>query len=89
MTIEQEQHLHHIKESFTELVDGKYRGGQAKHGGDLFDLTPTQLIEEAINEAIDQVVYLITCRDNLKALKEHYEKIPGSFPEAEDQQRKD
>lgn len=65
MTEAQERHLHEIKTEFVRLVDSKYRKGQAEHGGDLFKLSDLKLIECAIDEAIDQVVYLLTLRQNM------------------------
>jgi hypothetical protein len=65
MTREQEDHLQTIKWYFTTNCDTKYRKGQAEHGGNLFDLTPIQLLDSAIEEAIDQVVYLVTLRQKL------------------------
>ena len=65
MTPDQEEHLAEIKRTFTNLVDQKYRKGQAEHGGNLFDVDTVRLIDMAIEEAIDQVVYLITIRNQL------------------------
>ena len=65
MTPEQESHLISLKVKFINLVDDKYRKGQAEHGGNLFDLTSIQLLDAAIDEAVDQVVYLLTLRDKL------------------------
>ena len=63
--MEQEEHLNTIKSAFSFLVNDKYRKGQKEHGGNLFDKTPIQLVDNALDEAIDQVVYLITLRDKL------------------------
>lgn len=65
MTKEQEEHLEHIQSEFIKLVNIKYRRGQDEHGGDLFRKNSLMLIDCAIDEAIDQVVYLITIRDQL------------------------
>lgn len=65
MTPEQEAHLETIKSDFSTLVEVKYRKGQAEHGGDLFDHSPIWLLDMAIDEAIDQVVYLLTLRNQL------------------------
>jgi hypothetical protein len=67
MTPAQEEHLRDIKESFSNLVDVKYRKGQAEHGGDLFKLTPIKLLDAAIDEAIDQVVYLLTLKEQINS----------------------
>lgn len=67
MTSEQEKHLQQIKRSFEVLVDSKYRRGQEEHGGDLFRLPIEALINNAIDEAIDQVVYLLTIKYKLES----------------------
>ena len=66
MTPEQEHHLARIKSLFTTLVDTKYRAGQEEHGGDLFLISVDRLLDNAIFEAIDQVVYLLTLKDVLQ-----------------------
>lgn len=60
MSPEQEDNLDYIKHYFEVAVDKKYRKGDAEHGGNLVDLPPSELIRMAIEEAIDQVVYLVT-----------------------------
>lgn len=69
MTPDQEKHLEHIKIEFSNLVDPKYRKGQEEHGGDLFDYSPEWYIEQALLEAVDQVVYLLSARDAIRRLK--------------------
>jgi hypothetical protein len=66
MTPEQEQHLATIKTRFSVLCDAKYRKGQKEHGGDLFAMCPLKLVDNALEEAIDQVVYLDTLRERIK-----------------------
>jgi hypothetical protein len=65
MTPEQEQHLKRIKTNFTSKVDVKYRAGQKEHGGDLMHNNALALIDMAIAETIDLVVYLETIREVL------------------------
>jgi len=65
MNEQAEEHLHHIKSEFHRLVGPKYRKGQAEHGGILSEKSTEFLINAAIEEAIDQVVFLITLRDKL------------------------
>jgi len=69
MTKEQEAHLQSIKDEFNRLVDPKYRKGQEEHGGDLFDKDIKNLIEAALEEAIDQVVYLLTIKQQLEKIE--------------------
>ena len=65
LTEQQEMHLESIKKRFDGLVDGKYRKGAADHGGDLLHLKPIEVLDMAIDEAIDQVVYLLTLKELL------------------------
>jgi len=65
MTEAQEQHLARLKEAFSLFVDGKYRRGQAEHGGNLFDLSALELLNAAIDETVDQFTYLQTLKDRL------------------------
>jgi hypothetical protein len=65
MSKEQEAHLDHIKLNFEQKVDKKYRAGQKEHGGDLIHDNTLSLIDKAIDEAIDQIVYLETIREIL------------------------
>jgi hypothetical protein len=63
MTPEQEAHLKRIKTNFTKIVDEKYRMGQKEHGGDLMHNNALTIIDMAISEAVDQIVYLETVRE--------------------------
>ena len=65
MTDSQEQNLKAIKLRFAALVEKKYRKGDQEHGGNLLDESELTLLDSAIDEAIDQVVYLITLRRKL------------------------
>ena len=64
MTPEQEEHLLSVKTDFDLMVDKKYRQGQAQHGGNLWK--KEGLINMAIDEAIDQVVYLLTLKHQIE-----------------------
>lgn len=65
MTPEQENHLKRIKANFLHKVDTKYRKGQKEHGGDLMNNNALAIIDMAIDEAVDNVVYLETLREVL------------------------
>jgi hypothetical protein len=65
MTTAQEGHLERIKLEFAALVDSKYRAGAAAHGGELLDAPAVRLLDYAIEEAIDQVTYLLSLREKL------------------------
>jgi hypothetical protein len=66
MEEQQEAHLARIKTEFAALVDTKYRKGQVEHGGDLFRKSTADLLNFAIDEAVDQVVYLLTLRERMQ-----------------------
>lgn len=68
MTKAQEAHLNRLKQKFNDEVDSKYRKGQAEHGGDLTSKTALQLLDMAIEETIDQFVYLSTLRENISGI---------------------
>jgi len=61
----QEEHLNHIKNHFVQAVDLKYRIGAKEHDGDLLDMTPLQMVDEALLECIDQFTFLSSLRDKL------------------------
>ena len=60
MNEERERHLALILTASACRIDRKYRAGQAEHGGDLFR---KPLGEELIAEAVDQVIYSLTKRE--------------------------
>jgi len=55
-------HITHIQNEFDELVNAKYLCGIKEHGGHLWE---KPMEREALAEAIDQVAYLITLRDQI------------------------
>lgn len=59
---EQSNHVTDIAKEFALEMGKKYVKGQIEHGGNLWDLSEDRLIDAAIDEAIDQVVYLLTIR---------------------------
>lgn len=63
MSEQQEAHLRRIKANFTVKVDAKYRAGQKEHGDDLKGRSALSIIDDAISEAVDMVVYLETLRE--------------------------
>ena len=72
MTPLQEQHLAELKVKVNVLLDSKYRAGQATHGGNLFDMSVSQLLMEALNETIDQATYIITALDKINGVKDFF-----------------
>lgn len=71
----QRNHVHDIKKEFGELLDKKYEQGAAEHGGYIWDQTFLQLLDNALQEAVDSVVYLQTLRE--KYLRQFTQKIDG------------
>ncbi len=69
MTDAQEKHLARVKDRFSFLVDLKYRRGADEHAGEydgeLLRMPPLRILDHAIDEAIDQVVYLLSLREKL------------------------
>ena len=62
LTSAQVAHLTSLLNSVDIRLDSKYRAGAIEHGGNLTDMGVIDLIENAIGEAIDQLVYLLTLR---------------------------
>lgn len=67
MTESQLKHLHQLQDSFAEQVALKYAKGALEHGGLLWDKETAWLLDQAIDEAIDQYVYLMTMKEKLNA----------------------
>lgn len=71
----QENHIKRLKAEFSKSMEEKYRRGAAEHSNDLADLTPLELIDNAIEETIDQYVYLSTLREKALAASSPQERI--------------
>lgn len=65
LTDRQARHLNEIQTTLEHRLDLKYRRGAIEHGGDLDAMDKFDLLENAIDEALDQVVYLLTLRSKL------------------------
>lgn len=65
LTSDQEQHLWDIIDAFANAVEPKYKAGAGEHGGNLWDQTNLELIDNALLEAVDQFTYLYTLRQKL------------------------
>jgi hypothetical protein len=66
-----EHHKQAILSVFEHEFVSKYDKGAIEHGGRIWE--KPGMLEEAINEAIDLVVYLFTLRDQINALKAKYD----------------
>lgn len=67
MDFKHSMHMEHIVAVASDRIKTKYEEGNAQHGGFLPD--KPNLIDEAIDEAIDMVVYLITLKDQIEELE--------------------
>jgi hypothetical protein len=77
LTQRQKKHLDRIRRKFGQLVGAKYRRGAAQHGGNLWDHSALELIDEAVMETIDQFVYLMTLTDKLRRGRKHPRRWPS------------
>ena len=71
MTDAQGVHMENLGHKFIDEMFKKYEKGAKEHGGNLWDLSAEQLLDNAIEEAIDNVVYLYTLRDKLSSASNH------------------
>jgi hypothetical protein len=62
ITEAQAEHIIAITSELGTLMTRKYVQGVKKYGGNLWERSEEYLLQEAINEAIDQVVYLLTLK---------------------------
>lgn len=66
MTEDQQNHIDSIVEDFAIKATAKYEAGAKEHGpGAIWDLSSLKLIDSALEEAIDQYVYLYTLKEKL------------------------
>lgn len=66
MNKDQREHLAHLMSWLTPTVADKYTKGAIEHKTILHeDYSAKQLVDMAIEEAIDQIVYLYTLRSKL------------------------
>lgn len=63
MTPEQVSHVEGIADEAKTLILAKYAKGQTEHGGNLWQKPSLFLINQAINEAVDQIVYLLILKE--------------------------
>jgi hypothetical protein len=69
MTTAQQGHLHRILRQTDALIASKYAKGAEEHGGLLSDKSPLELVDLAIEEATDQITYLLTLRERMVGLR--------------------
>jgi hypothetical protein len=65
MTPAQGAHASRIAQGLSATLLAKYERGVVEHGGNLWERTPLELVDEALAEVLDQFVYLTTLREKL------------------------
>lgn len=65
MTDEQKEHVGSIILDFSRKAQAKYEAGVKEHGGNLWEVPTLDLIEYAMEEAIDEYVYLYTLKQQI------------------------
>lgn len=66
MSAEQRQHVYRVILTTGRAVMTKYSDGAKEHGGsNIWEQTPLELVDNAILEAVDQLVYLMTLKDKI------------------------
>lgn len=66
MTEQQYNHLNQILDTFNHRTRRKYEKGVKEYGTNLWEYSSTWLLDAAIDEAIDQVTYLLTLKEVLE-----------------------
>ena len=69
VTDAQAEHIVSIASQFGAEMTRKYADGVHVHGGNLWERSEEYLLTEAIKEALDQVVYLLTLRQKMAERK--------------------
>ena len=60
-------HLEQIKLATCDLLDRKYKAGvQAYQGTKLWNMPAARIVENAIEETVDQITYLLTLRQSTR-----------------------
>ena len=75
MTPEQHAHMEEIVAAVSRDIRTKYPKGQRDHGGNLWE--HVDLIDRAIEEAVDQVCYLYSLRRQLAHLTGYVPPVPA------------
>ncbi len=64
LTPAQKDHLKRVESQFLDLVRNKYVAGKIEHGGNLWE--KDGIIDKAIEEVVDLVVYLLTLKEQME-----------------------
>lgn len=65
MTEAQKAHAQGIADDMWKRILIKYEAGQKEHGGNLWDNHPLDIADMAIDEVVDQAVYILTLKTQL------------------------
>lgn len=65
MTEDQQDHAEELARQFKARMLYKYAKGAEQHGGNLWHMPLKDLLENALDEAIDQVVYILTALEKV------------------------
>ena len=65
INLKQEEHISRLVSQASLRMFNKYRAGAKEHGGTLEDMFIGDLLNNAIDEAIDQVIYLLTLKEKM------------------------
>jgi hypothetical protein len=79
MSDEQVEHFWSAVAEFQKQGKAKYEAGVEEHGGNLWDHDELWLIEHAMEECIDQWMYLKTARDKNRARNRAIITIEGEL----------
>lgn len=64
-------HLEQIKLATCDLLDRKYKAGVQAYGGTkLWTMPVARIVENAIEETVDQITYLLTLRQSMRIIME-------------------
>ena len=79
MDNKQREHLEHIIKEAVDLIKNKYEKGAEQHGGCLSDLPKSQLLMNSIDEALDQLTYLLTLKQEIAKTGFNFDNKIGSI----------
>lgn len=65
MSPDQQEHAEELARQFKSRMLYKYSRGASEHGGNLWEMNLKNLLENALDEAIDQVVYILTALEKI------------------------
>lgn len=68
MNEKQREHINLIIQDFKEKAYPKYEKGVMEHGGNIWDMNLMELVDCALEEAIDSYVYLTTIKELIREL---------------------